>query len=105
MSAASQAAPELEGYQRRHLRGLANPLKALVQIGDGGLSDAVVDAIDAALADHELVKVRLRQPEDKKALANEIAERTCAALCGLVGHTVILYRPDPEAPKIALPTR
>ena len=29
----------LTGAQRKHLRGLANPLKALVQVGEAGLSD------------------------------------------------------------------
>jgi RNA-binding protein len=99
------SAPELQGFQRRYLRSLANPLRALVQIGDAGLSDAVVDAIDAALGDHELVKVRLRQPEDKKAVAADLASRTSSALCGVVGHTVILYRPHREAQKIQLPRR
>lgn len=98
-------APELQGFQRRFLRGLANPLRALVQVGDAGLSNAIVRAIDAALRDHELVKVRLRQPDDKKAIAAELAQRTESALCGVVGHTVILYRPDPEEPGIELPRR
>ena len=65
----------------------------------------IIGAIDAALRDHELVKVRLRQPEDKKAVAADLAARTQSALCGVVGHTVILYRPDPEAPQIDLPRR
>lgn len=98
-------APELHGFQRRYLRGLANPLKALVQVGDAGLSDAVLGAIDVALADHELVKVRLHQPEDKKAIAADLAKRTGAALCGVVGHTVILYRPHADTQRIQLPTR
>jgi RNA-binding protein YhbY len=63
----------------------------------------VVGAVDAALGDHELVKVRLLAPPDKKALAEALAAATHSHLCGLVGHTVILYRPDPEAPKIELP--
>jgi RNA-binding protein len=98
-------APVLAGYQRKALRGLANPLKPLVFVGDAGMSAAVLRALDAALTDHELVKVRLRSPEDKKALANEIAGASGAALCGLIGHTVILYRPHPEAPQIEIPTR
>ena len=107
MLPAMQAAPELQGFQRRYLRSLANPLRPLIQLGDGGLSDALVRALDAALVDHELVKVRLRQPEDKKALAEELARRSGAALCGVVGHTVILYRPHPslEARRIQLPRR
>ena len=97
--------PVLQGFQRRYLRGLANPMRALVQVGDAGLSEGIIGAIDTALRDHELVKVRLRQPEDKKAVAADLAVRTQSALCGVVGHTVILYRPDPEAPQIDLPRR
>ena len=109
MTAPSERTPttssSLEGFQRRHLRGLANPLKPLVFVGESGLSDAVVKAADAALSDHELIKVRLRQPEDKKAAAADLASRTGSELCGLVGHTVILYRAHPEDPQIELPVR
>jgi RNA-binding protein len=99
------SAPELAGFQRRFLRGQAHPLRALVQVGEGGLSESVLGALDAALRDHELVKVRLREPADKKAAAQQIAESSHSALCGVVGHTVILYRPHPEDPQIELPTR
>ena len=95
----------LAGFQRKHLRKLAHGLDPVVQVGEAGVSEAVLKALDAALRDHELVKVKLRQPADKKAMAAELAERSGAELCGLVGHTVILYRPDPEEPRIELPTR
>ena len=61
--------------------------------------------MDRALLDHELIKVRMREPPDKKAMAAELAARTDACLCGLVGHTAILSRPHPERPRIALPRR
>lgn len=99
------AAPELKGHQRKHLRSLAHPLKPVVHVGEGGLSPGVLDAVDRALADHELIKVRLHEPEDKKASARALADATGAALCGVVGHTVILYRPHPERPRIELPQR
>lgn len=99
------SAPELAGFQRRFLRSQAHPLRALVQVGEGGLSESVLGALDDALRDHELVKVRLREPADKKAAAQQIAEASHSALCGVVGHTVILYRPHPEDPQIELPTR
>ena len=95
----------LQGFQRRYLRGLANPRKALVHVGEGGVSPGVLGALDRALDDHELVKVRLREPEDKRASAGELVERSGAALCAVVGHTVILYRPHPETPRIELPVR
>ncbi|MCP4904615.1 MAG: ribosome assembly RNA-binding protein YhbY [bacterium] len=98
-------APTLDGGQRRHLRGLAHRLKPIVFIGEGGISPAVLKALDEALTSHELVKIRLRQPQNKKEAARELADATSAGLCGVVGHTVVLYRPHPEEPKIELPQR
>jgi len=101
----SAGAPTLSSFQRKALRGLANPLRPIVHVGEAGVSDAVLRAIDQALLAHELVKVRLLAPEDKKATAHEIAAKCGAVLCGLVGHTVILYRRNPENPRIELPER
>lgn len=94
--------PELTSRQRKQLRGRAHPLEPIVQVGNAGVTDAVLRSVDQALTDHELVKVRLRSPEDKKGDAERLAEGTGSALCGLVGHTVILYRPHPEKPTIVL---
>lgn len=96
---------ELRGFQRKWLRGRAHDLQPVVQVGQNGLTDAVVTAVQSALGDHELIKVRLLRPENKKAMARELAERSDAELCGLVGHTVILYRAHPEEPGICLPER
>ncbi len=97
--------PSLDGAQRRHLRGLAHSRKPIIFIGEGGISPAVLKALDEALTSHELVKVRLRQPENKKQTAQQLAEASSAGLCGVVGHTVVLYRPHPEEPRIELPKR
>ncbi len=98
-------APELASFQRKALRGLANPLRPIVHVGEAGISEAVLRALDAALVRHELVKVRFHAPDDKWAEARAIADASRAALCGVVGHTVILYRPNPENPRIEPPTR
>jgi len=95
----------LRGFQRKHLRKLAHPLKPVVHVGAGGISPAVIGALAKALADHELVKVRLHEPEDKKQLARTLAQESGAELCGLVGHTAILYLAHPEDPQIELPVR
>jgi RNA-binding protein len=97
--------PALAGHQRRHLRGLAQRMKPVVWVGEDGLTEGALRAVEEALAAQELVKVRLRAPEDKKAMARRLAEATRSELCGLVGHTVILYRPDPDEPRIELPRR
>ena len=101
----SGPAPELRGFQKRALRARAHGLQPVAHVGAAGVTEGVVAAVDQGLLDHELVKVRMHAPEDKKAQARELADSTGAALCGLVGHTVILYRPHPEDPKLELPTR
>jgi RNA-binding protein len=98
----SEPAPVLTGRQRKHLRGLAHGYEPLVHVGSAGVTDAVLHAVDAALTAHELVKVRLHQPSAKHDAAAALAAGTGSALCGLVGHVVILYRPHPAKPRIVL---
>jgi RNA-binding protein len=81
---------------------VAHSFEPVVHVGQGGVTDAVLRSLDEALLAHELVKVRLHEPEDKHGAAARLAEGADAALCGLVGHTVILYRPHPEEPRISL---
>lgn len=96
---------ELKEKQRRHLRGLAHALKPVIQVGNAGVTDAVVAETSRALHDHELIKVRLpggdRDARDA-ALAG-LAGRTGSALVTRIGHVAVLYRPRPELPRILLP--
>ncbi len=105
MSDSAPTPPELAGFQKRYLRSLAQRLDPVVWVGDDGLSEGVLRALREALAAHELVKVRMRAPADKRAAAAEVARVTGAALVGLIGHTVILYRRHPDEPKLELPAR
>ena len=95
----------LTGKQRRHLRGLGHGLAAVAQVGKGGVSDAVVAAIDAALAHHELIKIKQLESLDveRDDAAATLAERTRSEVAQVLGRTVLLYRADPDEPKIRLP--
>lgn len=102
-----KSAPELSGSDRRHLRRLAHPLRAVVQVGAAGVTEAVVAAVDRALGDHELVKLKLAHDRPARAtLAAELANRTGSVLAGSVGRVAIFYRParDPEERRIELPS-
>jgi RNA-binding protein len=97
------SALELTSRQRRRLRALAHPLDPVVIVGQDGLSEGLLQEVDRALLAHELIKVRMRKrPEEKDAMATELADATGAALCGLVGHVAILYRPHPEKPTLEI---
>jgi RNA-binding protein len=97
---------QLTNAQRQHLRRLANPLKALVQIGKQGLTDGVRTSADRSLAIHELIKVKFLGFQDQKEeLTDDLTRSTGSILVQLVGNTATLYReqPDPEKRKIWLP--
>jgi RNA-binding protein len=95
----------LTGKQRHHLRGLAHALKPIVQVGKGGIDDGLISAIDQALTDHELIKVRVGDSAgvDRHEAADELAAATRSEVAQVLGNIVLLYRPDPEEPKIVLP--
>jgi RNA-binding protein len=95
----------LLGFQKQYLKSLAHPLKPVVQVGKDGLTEAVVTQTRQALLAHELIKVRLSRPTDKKGLAAELARACLATFWELIGHTVILYKPHPDEPEIKLPAR
>ncbi len=98
--------PQLKGSQRKYLRGLAHALEPIVRLGKNGASPAVLSQIDAALSDHELIKVQAAIPrEEKDELAAHLEGELDAQVVGRVGHIFILYREqsDPEKRKIRLP--
>ena len=105
MSEPTSTVAELAGFQKRFLRSRAQQLDPVVWVGDDGLSPGVLRALDEALTAHELVKVRMRAPADKRAAAAELAAVSRSVLVGLIGHTVILFRRNPEEARIELPTR
>ncbi len=101
---------KLKGFQKKHLRGLAHGLKAAVFIGQKGITDTVVKSIEAAINCHELIKVKFiefKEKEQKKDMADAIAEKTNCEIVGIIGHTAIFYRQhsDPEKRKITVPQR
>src|SRR5690242_15688283 len=100
-------APTLDGRQRRHLRALGHHQKPIVQIGAQGLTPGVVSAVDRALTQHELVKVRVDAdaPAAAAEIGPEIAAGTGSALAQTIGRTLLFYRPHPEKPRIVLPRR
>lgn len=95
----------LTGKQRHHLRGLGHALNPIVQVGKGGLDDGLIKAVDQALADHELIKIKVGDSAelDRHAAAEEIAAQTHSEVAQVIGNVVLLYRANPEDPTITLP--
>jgi RNA-binding protein len=89
------------GTSLRALKARAQRLKPMLRIGKAGLSDAFLAALDEALIQQELVKVKFEQfKEQKKTLIPQIIERSHSQLVLRVGNVAVLYRrkPDPLKP-------
>ncbi|HEY2683535.1 MAG TPA: ribosome assembly RNA-binding protein YhbY [Steroidobacteraceae bacterium] len=95
----------LSEKQKKHLRRLAHPLNPIVMLGNAGLTDGVVNELERALTDHELVKVQARvgERDARNQVLEELAVRTASTLVQRIGHVGVFYRPRKELPKILLP--
>ena len=82
----------LEKAERKALAAQAHPLNPVVLLGAAGLTPAVLQEIDRALAAHELIKVR----DARQAASEQISDSTSSAAVQLIGNVLVLYRPKPD---------
>jgi RNA-binding protein len=93
----------MTGKERAVLRSECNRLKALVHIGEDGITGSLIAALDDALRTKELVKVQLNKNAEvaAKAAANDLAKRVKAEVVQVIGRTATLYRHNPDLPRKA----
>jgi len=90
--------------QRAQLRGMAMELDTILQIGKGGISEAVIQQTRDALAARELVKGRVL--DNSLLTAREACDALCEA-CGAdgvqcIGSKFVLFKQNAKAPRIVL---
>lgn len=88
--------------QRAYLRGLANSIDPIFQIGKSGLSENLLKQLDDALEARELIKINVLENsgEDVKSLCNTIADSINAVCVQTVGNKITLYRARKKNPII-----
>ena len=79
-------------------------LDTIIQIGKGGITDSVVESVNAALKARELVKGKVL--ENSMLTAREACDALCEA-CGAdgvqcIGTKFVLYKRNDKEPKIVL---
>lgn len=94
----------LDGRQRRKLRALGHHLAVVVRVGQEGVTPGVVAAVEQALWDHELVKVKLASEDrvTREEQVGTLAAGTGAEVAQVLGRTVLLYKPNPDEPRIEI---
>lgn len=101
---------ELTSKQKKHLKALAHPLSAAIQIGKEGITEGVIEAINHELELRELAKVKIgkNSSTQKQDGGVELAQATGSHLVQIIGKTLVLYRANPKRKKeerIVLPKK
>lgn len=89
----------IDSETRRDLRRLAHHLKPVVIVAERGLEESVLNEIERALSDHELIKVKLAINDRlaRASTASEICSATGADKVVDIGKISVLFRPNPSA--------
>lgn len=95
----------ITGKQRGYLRGLANPIPAIFQIGKNGVEENSIRQFNDALEARELVKASVLKtsPVDVKEVAVTLAEALEADVVQVLGNKFVLYRESRNNKMIELP--
>lgn len=85
--------------QKCALKRRAHSLKPVVILGQHGLTEAVLRAIDEALEVHELIKIKLAgvEREQLTQVEQEICVPLRADIICHIGHMLVIYRKKPPA--------
>ena len=91
----------LNSRQRAQLRGMANTLDTILQVGKDGITDGVVSQQDSALTAREIIKGRVL--EASLLTAREACDELCR-LCRaepvqVIGSKFVIYRENREIPR------
>src|SRR5262245_52609083 len=81
----------LTGKERRALRARGHHVEPVVQVGKEGVTPSVVQAVGPALADHELIKLKVLEgaPLDRKEAAEALSEACGAEIAQVLGRTIL----------------
>ena len=98
----------LTGKQRSYLKGLANPMQAILQIGKDGVTDNFVAQLAQTIGTKELIKISILESAadlDVKQTAFMLADRTGSEFVQSIGRKIVLYKEaeEPEKRKIVIP--
>lgn len=94
----------LNSRQRAQLRGMANDMETILQVGKLGLSENTVKQVNDALEARELIKLRVLEtcPLTSRQAADELAKATNSDVVQVIGSRFILYRESKDNKTIKL---
>lgn len=98
----------LSPAQRREYRALAHNLKPVIMIGEKGLTDSLMQELDRALNDHELIKIKVAsaEREARHEMITQVCTASGAELVQTIGKIAVLLRrakkPNPKLSNLVI---
>ena len=92
---------ELTSKQRAQLRGLANSIDTILQVGKDGIGENLIKQADDALEAREIIKGRVLDNNieyDARTAAEELAAATRSEVVQVIGSKFVLYRETHSKP-------
>lgn len=95
----------LTSKQRAYLKSLSHKSNSVFQIGKGGVTPEIVDAIENYLEANEIIKINVLNNcmDTPKNIADTISGRTRSQVVQVIGKKIVLYRMSKKKPIIELP--
>ena len=90
--------------QRAQLRALAMNEDTIIQVGKGGINDALVASVNDALRARELIKGRVLENSmlTAREACDELSQLCKAEQVQVIGTKFVLYKRNDNDPKIVL---
>ena len=88
--------------QRAQLRGLANGIDTILQVGKDGIGENLIKQADDALEAREIIKGKVLDNNldyDARTAAEELARATRSEVVQVIGTKFVLYREPHSKPK------
>lgn len=97
----------ITGKQRSYLKGIANGIDPIFQLGKNGLTENFIKQVDDALEAREIVKINILKncDLDPTEIASELSEELKAEFVQSIGRKFTLYRESVDNKKIQLPVK
>ena len=92
----------LSAADKKQYRAIAHNLNPIIIIGDKGLSEGLMEELNRALNDHELIKVKIAvgDRDDRAAITEAVLDQTKAQLVQSIGKVIVILRrnkkPNPK---------
>lgn len=94
----------LTSKQRAKLKSVAMTEDTILQVGKNGIPDTLVTQVSDALKAREIVKMKVldSSPVTAQEAAAELSEKTKSEVVQVIGNKFVLFKRNPQQPKIKL---